>query len=247
MFFLFQITSRMAAETWSSITRAVNQEFTHTFTINKFVDNWKVEDGKLESAPFYIPGLPGPLTMKLEKKQERHFNSHSGEFDTRTPSHLKIGGSPVATAITSYFSVAIAGNSATPAGTKLAGKLEVREEGQDILEGEFGDGNKCIFQTCSDGKWMFISEQGETYQCNKYSWPPASGFYTLGPAPQVTLVASLTLPGKLSTASGVAAVVDKTDSMFDFRPLLKEPKDSDIVLRCKGKNFRCHKIILRAR
>ena len=229
----------MAAETWSSITRAAHPEFKHTFTINKFVDNWNLEDGKLESAPFYIPGLPGSLTIKLEKKQENYFTT------PHTPTQLKIGDPPVETAITSYFSVAIAGTSATPAGTKLAGKLEVREEGQEVMIGEFGDGNKSVFQTCSNGKWMFTSKQNATYFY--HGDHRASGFYTLGPAPQVTLVASLTLPGKLSTASGVTAVVDNTDSMFDFRPLLKEPQHWDIVLRCTGKTFRCHKVILAAR
>ena len=230
----------MAAETWSSTTRAVNQEFTHTWTIHKFADNLELEDGKLESAPFYIPGLPGSCTMKLEKKKQYYYKV--------TPTQLNVGDSSVPTAITSYFSVAIVCHSCTPAGTKLAGRLEVREGGEEVMIGEFGDGNNCIFEICEDGKWMFTPKQKATYYSHRCSeWSSASGFYTLGQAPQLTLVATLTLPGKLSTTSGEAAVVDNTDKMFNFGPLLKEPKDSNIVLRCKGKNFRCHKIILRAR
>ena len=160
---------------------------------------------------------------------------------------MRIGDSTVRTAITSYFSVAITSTSATPPGTRLAGRLEIKEDGEEVMVGEFGDGNKCLFQTCEQGKWRFTSKQKATYFDHNLIWSPASGFYTVGPARQLTLVASLTLPGKLATTSGLNVGVDKTDKLFDFRPLLREPMDSDIVLKCKDRAFPCHKVILRAR
>ena len=35
--------------------------------------------------------------------------------------------------------------------------------------------------------------------------------------------------------------------LFDFKPLFKDPKHSDVVLKCNDTSFLCHKVILAAR
>ena len=39
----------------------------------------------------------------------------------------------------------------------------------------------------------------------------------------------------------------KENRLLDFKPLLSDPKHSDIVLKCGGTRFLCHKVILTVR
>ena len=67
----------------------------------------------------------------------------------------------------------------------------------------------------------------------------------------MNLVATLTFPGKLITLGGTSASAEeelvKQNSLLDFKPLLSDPKHSDIVLKCNGTQFLCHKVILASR
>ena len=74
---------------------------------------------------------------------------------------------------------------------------------------------------------------------------PASGFYTQGSTSLLKLVAKIKIPGELANRGGTAEAEEKM--LFDFKPLLSDPKHSDIVLKCNGKEFPCHRVILAAR
>ena len=82
-------------------------------------------------------------------------------------------------------------------------------------------------------------------------WSAAQGFFTAGSTGLLNLVATLTFPGKLTSLGGTSSATEgeliKQNSLMDFKPLLSDPKHSDIVLKCGGTQFLCHKVILASR
>ena len=76
-----------------------------------------------------------------------------------------------------------------------------------------------------------------------------TGFFTTGSTGRLNLVVTITIPGKLVTLGGGAEVEVKEMELFDFKPLLKDPKHFDVVLKCGDADTRffCHKVILAAR
>ena len=64
----------------------------------------------------------------------------------------------------------------------------------------------------------------------------------------MNLVATITIPAsKLVTVGGMAEEEMKQSRLFNFQPLLVDPKHSDIVLKCADTRFLCHKVILASR
>ena len=78
-------------------------------------------------------------------------------------------------------------------------------------------------------------------------WCVARGFFTTGSTCMLNLVASITIPGKLTTLGGTEEELIKQNRLLDFKPLLSDPKHSDIVLKCGDIRFPCHKLLLAAR
>ena len=127
-----------------------------------------------------------------------------------------------------YFSVCLKSTSNT---TKAAGKLEVIKEGVRTQTGEFGDASRHNFVLCSDAPLQF-------------KWGGLNEFYTTGSTSRLNLVAKLTIPGKLVNLGGEE---EMNQSRLDLKPLLLDPSYSDIVLKCGGESFPCHKAILAVR
>ena len=127
-----------------------------------------------------------------------------------------------------YFSVCLKSTSNT---TKAAGKLEVIKEGVETQTGEFGDAARHNFVLCSDAPLQF-------------KWGGLNEFYTTGSTSRLNLVANLTIPGKLVSLGGEE---EMNQRRLDLKPLLLDPSYSDIVLKCGGESFPCHKAILAVR
>ena len=135
-------------------------------------------------------------------------------------------------------------------GARAAGLLELTGEGWKAT-GMFGEpeGHK-LRPADADGSWKFRPDRAVkyvVYSSTHNYYVEGSGFYTEGATTQLTMKATLTLPGKTIATSGTAESQRTAGRLFDFRPLLTCPKDSDIVLKCGDKSFLCHKNILRAR
>ena len=78
--------------------------------------------------------------------------------------------------------------------------------------------------------------------------PEIRGFFTTGNTGLLNLVARIAIPGKVSSLGGMEGEEDlKENRLLDFKPLLSDPKHSDIVLKCGGTRFLCHKVILTVR
>ena len=86
---------------------------------------------------------------------------------------------------------------------------------------------------------------GIKYLVGRGHFLEGSGFFTTGSTQLLSLVATITIAGKLVNLGGGAEeeMVDQ-EMLFDFKPLLSDPKHSDIVLKCGDARFLCHKVIL---
>ena len=143
-----------------------------------------------------------------------------------------------------YFSVSL---KSTVEGTKAAGKLEVIKEGAQTLSGAFGDAAKHNFVPCCG----FKQNCGLKYDMSGYEGRgelrAAEGYFTSGSTCLLNLVATITIPGKLTSLGGGAEEEMKQNRLMDFQHLLTSPKHSDIVLKCGDTSFLCHKVILASR
>ena len=216
---------------WSKTNVSQNIEYSHKWEIQNFDLAMVVGGGKIESDRFCIPGVPEEFYMELKNKTE--CTSYGYE--------MKLGDQEFHAKF--YFSVAL--KSTESKGTRAAGKLEVIKEGAKTLTGEFGNAASHSFQLV---KYRDFSPNcGLTYY-DGMGFQKASGFFTTGSTCLLNLVATITIPGKLSSLGGTAAEEEmKQNRLLDFQPFLSDPKHSDIVLKCGDTRFQCHKVILAAR
>jgi len=138
-----------------------------------------------------------------------------------------------------YFLVSL---KSTARDMKAAGQLDVIKDGNETLSGKFGDSANDQFSTLFD----FRLNSALKYLDYVGKWRDGRGFYTTGSTCLLTLVARITIPGRLISLGGSAEEEMKQNRMLDFQPLLADPKHSDIVLKCGDTTFHCHKVILAA-
>ena len=219
-----------AARAGQSITRRVSEniEYTHKWIIEDFDFAMRVKmvdkHGKLESDRFCIPGVFGEFHLVVEIKHEM-------------PTIVKVGDHELDAKF--YFSVSL---KSTGEDLMAHGKLEVLKEGAETLFGNFGDPAISKFVSSSD---FCFKSNGIEYQYRIGNFREARGFFTTGSTQLLSLVATITIAGKLVNLGGGAEeeMVDQ-EMLFDFKPLLSDPKHSDIVLKCGDARFLCHKVIL---
>ena len=238
---------------WSITRNFQNSEYTHNWAIENFDLAFEMEGGKIESSRFCIPGVPGEFHLEVAKKVVQHCYE-TGAIEMRMPSTLQIGGHHNELKVTSFFSVTLKSTTEVTVG---AGKLDIIKEGADTLSGKFGDPDRpklvpatqLVFRPSVDIKYRRNSVPGAYYSSlvsPKYA--QGLGFYTTGDTALLTLVATITNPGKIHTFGGTEEEEEMAkDRLLDFEPFLSDPKHSDIVLNCGDKSFLCHKVILAAR
>ena len=61
----------------------------------------------------------------------------------------------------------------------------------------------------------------------------------------MTLKAQITIPSKMVSSSG--SVNNEDTRTFSFKSLLSEPDFSDVSIKCEGRVFPCHRVILAKR
>ena len=226
----------VAGSGWG-ITRKASQniEFTYKWAIEDFDFAMEVEvgGGKIESGRFCIPGVPGEFYMVVEKKNEGVIE---GVY------HVKLGDQELDTKFN--FSVVL---KSTVMGTKAAGKLEVIKEGANTLSGQFGDPVKHYFYPCDARSVQEFEPHGIKFDYRGQFYD-GGHLFTTGSTFLLNLVVTITIPAsKMATVGGVAEEEMKQSRLFDFQPLLLDPKHSDIVLKCAHTRFLCHKVILASR
>ena len=227
---------------WST-TRKVSQDivYTHNWAIENFdFAMGVVADWKIESGIFCIPGVPGELHLVVERKVEK-FPSNGGSTTMKMPTRLKVDDQELEAKF--FFSISLL---STVKSTKAVGKLEVIKEGTEAQLGEFGDSVHPTFVLPYDFKFKPKSaikfHDGSTFHDTQ------KGFFTTGSTGLLKMVVTITIPGKLANLGMVTGGEEMEENdLLDFQPLLTEPKHSDIVLKCGGKQFLCHKVILAAR
>ena len=214
---------------WGITRKSENTEYTYKWTIEDFDFAMRVE-GRVESASFAIPGASGLFNLVAENLGKRTFNANvvAEKLGNRTTNNGDPHVARVARPVPLIFSVSLKSTSNT---TKAAGKLEVIKEGVKTQTGEFGDAARHNFVLCSDAPLQF-------------KWGGLNEFYTTGSTSQLNLVANLTIPGKLVSLGGEE---EMNQRRLDLKPLLLDPSYSDIVLKCGGESFPCHKAILAVR
>ena len=221
--FIFRL--RMAAG-WGITRNSQQIEYTYKWAIENFDFAMKLGEEKIESGSFSIPGVPGEFHMMIAYVTEGSMSIKRVKVNGQEYFDIKF-----------YFCVTL---KSTVEGTKAAGKLEVIKDGADTMTGEFGDPTKNRFVL----KHGFRQNFGLKYVSRDESEVPATGFFTSGSTSLLKLVATITIPGKLTSLGGTAV---EQNRLFDFQPLLSDPKHSDIVLKCDGMRFQCHKVILASR
>ena len=217
------------AAAWGITRKSQNIEFTYKWAIENFDFAMVVGEGELESPSFCIPAVPGEFHVVVRKEC--------------TGIMMKLGDQEASSKF--HFSVEL---KSTVTDTKASGMLEVSKEGAGTLTGQLGDAASHYFPLLNGFENYFLNS-GRTYlmfpdqdfQCQ--SW-----FFTTGSTCLLNLVATITIPGKLSSIGGTAAEEEmKKNMLMDFQPLLSDPKHSDIVIKCGDTRFPCHKVILAAR
>ena len=223
---------------WSMTNVSQNIEYTHKWAIQNFDLAMEVGMGKIESGKFYIPGVPGEFHMVVEKKTEEYQDYYTYSKAAHTPTLVKIGDQEFD--VKFYFSVAL---KSTDTSISAAGMLEVIKEGMKTLSGKFGDSvnHKYFFASSSFSPDRELKYHRNGKFCN------ANGFFTSGSTCLLNLVAKVTIPGKLTSLAGSAEEEMKQNRLFDFQPLLLDPKHSDVVLKCADTRFLCHKVSLASR
>ena len=231
-----------AARAGQSITRRVSEniEYTHKWTIEDFDYAMMVKmvgrhgTGKLESDRFCIPGVFGEFHLVIEIV-------YLVEIGHEMPKTVKVEDQQLDAKF--YFSVSLR---STGKDLRAHGKLEVLKEGAETLFGNFGDPTipKFVPSSVLASDFCFKSN-GIEYQYRIGNFREARGFFTTGSTQLLSLVATITIAGKLVNLGGGAEeeMVDQ-ERLLDFKPLLSDPKHSDIVLKCGDARFLCHKVIL---
>ena len=225
-----------AARAGQSITRRVSEniEYTHKWIIEDFDFAMGVKmvgrhgTGKLESDRFCIPGVFGEFHLVIEIKHEM-------------PTTVKVEDQELDAKF--YFSVSL---KSTGKDLMAHGKLEVLKEGAETLFGNFGDPTiPKFFPSSVLASDFCFKSNGIKYLVGHGHFREGHGFFTTGSTQLLSLVATITIAGKLVNLGGGAEeeMVDQ-ERLLDFKPLLSDPKHSDIVLKCGDARFLCHKVIL---
>ena len=236
----------VAKSGWST-TKKISKDikYTHKWSIENFDFAMGLGGGQVESDSFHIPGVLGEFQLVIDKNKFHTTNSTS--LRDQKPTKLKLNDEEFEAK--HYFSVDLTFTSVVK-DLKAAGMLEIVKEGEESQWGKFGDQDLPTFVVPVHFTFMSY-KTGLQYESILYhregNFYPACGFFTTGSTGRLDLVATITIPGKLVTLGGGAEVEVKEMELFDFKPLLKDPKHSDVVLKCGDTRFLCHKVILAAR
>lgn len=221
-----------------SVTRhSRNSECTFEWKIEDFDKAMKLDNKNLISSSFTIPGQSCKFILRVKEATEKHNNGTSN----RTPSSLYIGGSNQFTPIKWYFAVTLEGEGEGES-IKAAATLEVTN-GEGVMKGNFGDAASHNFHI--GDKHQFLADHDAKYLNTSGFKATASNFYNMGETSLLTLRATITIPGKLLTS--MEAEAEDTNQLFNFRPLLTDPKFADITFKCQDRVFPCHRNILSSR
>ena len=223
------------ASAWGVTTNAKNIEFTYNWAIEKFDFNIAAVKEMIESPRFTIPGVQGELYLMVEKRGYSFIRDSNDTGTTVMPTNIKIGDRQFN--INSLFSVAV--KSSIVIDESFIGELEVIKDGADTQLGEILGNN--YFKPVVAVQWRNVNS-------NCGNWSNVHGFYTTGGTSLLKLVVKITVPGKVANIGGTAEAEEmRQNGLLDFEPLLSDPKYSDIVLKCDGMEFLCHKVILVSR
>ena len=221
---------------WSVTKTLKNIDYTHRWEIEDFDLAWGLGEGKIHSKTFCIPGVEGFFHMELVMKREKHSNGYA------KPKNIKIGEQSFKPK--SYFSVAL---KFTNEEIKAAGKLDIIKQGAEILSGRFGDPTEYKFEPGPEQ--VFLPNIEPIIQLEHSGFHNGTGFYTLGSTSLLTLVATITIAGKLVNIGGAGEEEEEVKQvrLLDFQPFLSNGKHSDVLLKSDDTTFPCHKVVLAAR
>ena len=112
----------------------------------------------------------------------------------------------------------------------------------------FGHGEHPNWEIGKSQGWYF-GTKSPTFEFTKYHNFSSEterwiyhDFYTLGDMSQLTLSATISREGQVTSTSGT--VEQKEIKCLDFRRLLEQPRFSDFTIVCEGQTFPCHRAIL---
>ena len=112
----------------------------------------------------------------------------------------------------------------------------------------FGHGEHPNWEIGKSQGWYF-GTKSPTFELTKYHQLAAvterwiyHDFYTLGKMSQLTLSATISREGQVTSTSGT--VEQKEVKGLDLRRLLEQPRFSDFTIVCEGQTFPCHRAIL---
>ena len=225
---------RTALAGWSMTRTLKNIEYIERWEIEDFDLAWGVGEGKIHSKTFTIPGVEGFFHMELLMKREKHSNGYA------KPKNIKIGEQSFKPK--SYFSVSL---KSTNEKTKASGKLDIIKQGAEILSGRFGDPTEYKFEPGPEQ--VFLPNIEPIVVLEHSGFHNGSGFYTLGSTSLLTLLATITIAGKMVNVGGREEEDMKQARVLDFQPFLSNGKHSDVLLKSDDATFPCHKVVLAAR
>ena len=229
----------MALAGWSVTRTLKNIEYIERWEIEDFDLAWGVGEGKIHSKTFTIPGVEGFFHMELAMKREKQRDG----IGFAKPKDITIGGQSFKAK--SYFSVSL---KSTNEETKAAGKLEIIKQGAETLSGKFGDPTEYKFEAGPEQVFLPNVAPSLILQLrNGSEHATGSGFYTLGSTSLLTLVATITIAGKMVNVGGREEEDMKQARVLDFQPFLSNEKHSDVLLKSDDATFPCHKVVLAAR
>ena len=232
----------MASAGWSVTKTLKNTEYVHRWEIEDFDQAWGVAEGKIHSKTFAIPGVEGFFHMELAMKREKQRDG----IGFAKPKDITIGGQSFKAK--SYFSVSLKSSNEE---TKAAGKLEIIKQGAETLSGKFGDATEYKFEAGPEQVFLPNVAPSLVLQLrNGSEYATGSGFYTLGSTSLLTLVATITIAGKMVNVGGKEEEDEedlKQARLLNFQPFLSNEKHSDVLLKSDDATFPCHKVVLAAR
>eukprot|EP00092_Neocalanus_flemingeri_P016325 GFUD01017672.1.p1 GENE.GFUD01017672.1~~GFUD01017672.1.p1 ORF type:complete len:369 (-),score=103.24 GFUD01017672.1:56-1162(-) len=226
-------------------------DVTHLSHAVDFCYNWKVDnfgrglkiDKKIVSPPLAIPGTDG-LVCRLV------CTGNPGGFVSRYTT-IEVNNVEKVVESTSLFSITLECEHGAE-DVKLAGYVDVVCD--DVLSrGSFGDQTKeqfTSFENIGNNKagWRFMPANPIKIKL----YPSGARMYNRiwhNSKPNQPLEIKLTLytPGGMSQTSSMIppTVMDKTSRLVaNMKSLMLDVKHTDVVLKCKGEKFYCHKSIL---
>jgi len=221
----------MALSIRSSSRYLKSSDHTCEWKIEDFDNRMRRENKTIVSPEFAIPGQEGKFFLRVEEAQE--------VIGTPTELHFEKSGFPCNRRIKWYFSVSLVMEDGDKS-TKVAATLEITKD-EEVMKGSIGETHSFVGLQYPQ---TFVGTTGARYYRKQRSSLVSSNFYTMGETSLLTLRATITTPSQPIT-SLEAEVED--DKHCNFRPLLTDPKYADINLKCQGRVFPCHRVILSSR